>query len=411
MLSAKKVAKLKVAGRYHDAGGPVAGLYLQVSDTGAKSWLLRYEVNGRERMLGLGSTRTFSLKEARERARAARQKLADGIDPVDAKRAAKAAAAVQAAKALTFAEAADKYFDQHAAKWDNQKHREQFIASMRSYVFPVIGSLPVNSIDTPLILKVLEQPHAGGSFWTTRPETASRVRNRIENVLDWARVRGFRAGDNPAKWKGYLDQVLPARRQLDRGDHHAAMSYAEVPTFMAELAIREGVAAKALAFLILAAARTSEVTGARWSEIDFDNATWTLPAARMKARKEHKVPLSQQAVDLLRGLYTEDEFVYIGNKAGAALSDTAMAVMLKRMGRSETIHGFRSAFRTWAAERTSFPREVAEASLAHSIGSAVERAYQRTTLFDRRRRLMAEWATFVTTPVAGGEVVALRGRS
>jgi integrase len=407
MLTAKKIEKTKAPGRYRD--GLVRGLYLQVGDGGAKSWVLRYERDGRERMLGLGSAREFTLKQARERALTARQLLADKIDPLDIKKAERAKRAAEAARSLPFREAAARYFDQHAAKWSNRKHTDQFLASMRNFVFPLLGDTPVATIDTPLVLKVLEQPveagrgYPAGRFWDVRPETASRVRNRIESILDWARVRGFRDGDNPAKWKGYLDQVLPARRQLGRTEHHPSMPYADVPGFVAELREREGVAAKALLFLILTASRSGEVTGARWPEIDFESATWTVPAERMKARKEHKVPLSEQALDLLRGLYTEDgnEFVFIGGKRGAGLYTAALDNTLKQMGRRDvTVHGFRSAFRTWAAERTAYPREVAEQALAHAIGNAVERAYARTTLFDQRRRLMAEWATFVTTPAA-----------
>ena len=225
------------------------------------------------------------LKEARDRALAARQKLADKLDPLKIKRDERAAAAVAAAKALSFQEAADRYFDQHQSKWSNRKHAAQFLSTLRTFAFPLIGGLPVASIDTPLVLKVLEQPVADGRFWSTRPETASRVRNRIETVLDWATVRGHRSGDNPARWKGFLDQVLPARRQLARLEHHAAIAYAELPAFMAQLATHKTVAVAALRFLILTAARTSEVNGARWAEIDFDNATWTIPADRMKARR------------------------------------------------------------------------------------------------------------------------------
>ena len=405
MLTAKKIEKLKSAGRYRD--GLVRGLYLQVGSNGAKSWLLRYELRGRERMLGLGSASTFTLKEARERAFAARRQLADGIDPVDAKAAAKAAFA----KAMTFSEAADRYFTQHEGKWSNATHRAQFLDSMRKYAFPVIGSLPVAAVDTALVIKILEQDYKGKTFWNGAPETASRVRNRIESVLDWAAVRGYRTGDNPARWKGYLDQVLPGKRQLARTEHHAAMAYGDVPAFMAELSTRNSVAAAALRFLILTAARTAEVTGARWSEIDLDTAVWTIPAERMKARTEHRVPIAKEAVELLRSIYIEDDnpHVFIGSRAGTGLSALAMFKTLKRTGRTETVHGFRSSFRTWAAERTAYPREVCEQALAHTVGSAVERAYARTSLFDHRRRLMAEWAQFCCSPPATGEVVPLRG--
>ena len=385
MLSAKKVEKLKTAGRYRDSEVP--GLYLQVSDGGTKSWLLRYELGGRERMLGLGSSRIFSLKEARARARTARQQIADGIDPIAAKRTAKATAA----KALTFREAAERYLDQHEAKWESRKHADQFLASLRQYAFDHIGALPVDAIDTPLVLKVLE----AGRFWTARPETANRVRGRIQNVLDWATVRGYRQGDNPARWRGHLDQVLPPRAKLAKVEHHPSMAYREVPAFMAQLATLETVAARALEFTILTATRTGEAIGARWAEIDFETAAWTVPSERMKARREHIVPLSAQAVELLRSLYVEEgnPHVFIG-RAGSALTRTAMATMLRRMGCAATIHGFRSSFRVWCAEQTNYPREVAEAALAHVTGNSVERAYQRSSLFDHRRRLMADWGSY-----------------
>jgi integrase len=409
-----RVSKLlRQPGRYHDA----LGLYLVVVNARNASWQFRYQRAGRERFMGLGPTHTVSLKVAREKAQAARLSLLDGVDPLEARQTAKAAAAAEAAKALTFRDAAAHYYEQHAAKWDNRKSAEQFVSSLRKYAFDLIGALPVAAIDTPLVLKVLEQPveatlgYDAGQLWATRPTTADRVRNRIESVLDWATVRGHRSGDNPARWRGHLDQVLPARRQLARPEHHAAMPYAEVPAFMAELATHKSVAAVALRFLILTAARTGEVNGARWSEIDFETATWTVPAERMKARKEHKVPLSEQALELLRSVYAEagNDYVFIGARAGAALSETAMATMLRRMGSKITVHGFRASFRSWAAERTAYPREVAEMALAHSIGDAVERAYQRSSLFDHRRRLMAEWSSYCLAPPVAGEVVRLRG--
>jgi integrase len=417
MLSAKKIEKTKLPGRYLDKNG-VPGLYLQVAPGGSKSWILRYEINGKEKMVGLGSVRIFSLREARERARVARQLLADGIDPLEVKRSERAKQAAELAKTLTFAEAADRFFSQHEMKWSNKKHAEQFTASMTKYVYPIIGTASVAAIDTPSVLRVLEQEvpagrgYPAGTLWSVRAETASRVRNRVESVLDWATVRGHRQGDNPARWRGHLDQVLPNRRQLGRTEHHPSMRYVDVPSFVTELREREGVAAKALLFLILTATRSGEVIGARWPEIDFETATWTIPAERMKARREYKVPVSEQAIKLLRSLLIEDDndHLFIGGKAGAGLYTAALDNVLKRMGyKDASVHGFRSSFRTWCAEQTNYPREIAEASLAHAIGSQIERAYQRSSLFDHRRRLMGEWATFVMMPPVAGAVVPMRG--
>jgi integrase len=407
-LTAKRVQRcLRKPGRYRD--DDVRGLLLVVTNPNNASWQLRYEKNGRERWLGLGPVREFSLKEARERARAARQQLRDGIDPIDAKRQAKTEAALSAAKTLTFAEAATEYFNQHASKWKNAKHRKQFLSTLRAYALPVIGSLPVGAIDTGLVLKVIE-PH-----WQKKTETMSRVRRRIEAVLDWATVRNYRTGENPARWGGHLGEVLPARQGIAKTQHHPALPYPEVPTFLATLRGHEGVAARALEFTILTAARTGEIIGAKWDEIDFKTATWTVPATRMKAGKEHRVPLSDAAVALLKTAYAEEgnPFVFIGGQAGSCLSNTAMAALLRRIRAGITVHGFRSAFRDWAAERTNFANPVVEMALAHSVGDKVEAAYRRGDLFDKRRRLMVEWAKYcASVPVkVGGDVIPLAGRA
>jgi integrase len=379
-LTAKRVDHLHKRGRHPDGDG----LYLQVTQSGVKSWVLRYERNGRERMLGLGTLRDFSLKEARERARRARQLLADGVDPIDAKRAQRTV------PSLTFRQAVEAYAKLHEQKWTTR--RPQFLSSLRRYAFPILGDLPLAAIDTPAVLRVL-QP-----IWTTKTETASRVRQRIEAVLDWATVSGHRPkGDNPARWRGHLDHVLPAPGAIAKVQHHAALPWGEVGAFMAELRSREGVSARALEFAILTAARTNEVIGVRWTEIDFDAATWTIPAERMKMDKEHRVPLSEAALALLRNLYTEDgnDLIFIGAQAGRGLGDRALAEVLARMGRTDiTVHGFRSTFRDWAAEVSHHPNHVVEQALAHAIGNAVERAYRRGDLFAKRRVLMTEWATF-----------------
>ncbi|HEX2448005.1 MAG TPA: integrase arm-type DNA-binding domain-containing protein [Methyloceanibacter sp.] len=390
-LTVHKLARLKEPGRYLDE----RGLYLQVTETGVRSWIFRYARDGRERWLGLGPLHTVDLKTARERARQARLQLLNGIDPLDARKAARAEKVLEAAKTLTFEEAAKDWFATHERKWSNEKHRAQIKGDLRRLAFPKIGRVPVAALDTGLVLKVVEP------VWRRTPETASRLRGRIENILDWATVRGYRSGENPARWRGHLDQVLPARSQIAKPNHHAALPFAELPAFMAALRAREGIAAMALEFLLLTAARTGEVLGATWDEIDLHEKQWTIPAARMKAGKEHRVPLSDRALKLLKGLPREkgNPFVFIGAQKGSGLSNMAMATLLRRMGRDDiTVHGFRSTFRDWAAERTAYPNHVVEMALAHVIGDKVEKAYRRGDLFDKRRRLMADWARFAETP-------------
>ena len=299
MLSGKKVERTKRPGRYRD--GLVPGLLLQISDSGAKSWVLRYMLHGRERMMGIGPVTAFNLREARERARSARQLLADGVDPLDVKRQRRAEVKAAAAKTLTFREAAQRYFDQHEKKWTSAGHRDQFLASLRTYAFPIVGDTDVAAIQLADVLRCIEP------IWTTKSVTADRVRNRIENVLDWCVVRGHRpSGTNPARWRGHLDRVLPTARQVAPQEHLAAIAYAALPLLMADLRRQDGIAARTLEFLILTAGRKGEVLGARWSEIDLAGATWVVPGTRMKARREHRVPLSPAAVDVLHALPRED---------------------------------------------------------------------------------------------------------
>jgi integrase len=358
--------------------------------------------------MGLGPLHTFSLAEARERARKARQQLADGIDPLRAREAQRATQALEAARAMTFEQAVRAYFDGHERKWRNAKHRAQFLSTLKTYAFPRIGSLPVAAIDTGLVLKCIEP------IWQDKTETASRLRGRIEAVLDWATVRGYRTGDNPARWKGHLAEVLPARGQIQKTNHHAALPYGELPDFMAQLAARGGVAARALEFTILTAARTGEVIGARWDEIDFKAKTWVVPAGRIKGGKEHRVPLCDRAHQLLKSLPREhgNSFVFIGPRRGSSLSNMAMLKTLQRMGRGDlTVHGFRSTFRDWATERTNYPNHVMEMALAHAIGDKVEASYRRGDLFAKRVRLMADWAKFCSQPSVSGGVIPLQKAS
>ncbi len=388
-LTAVTVERMKGRPGMHADGG---GLYLQVKNGGA-SWLLRYQLAGRPRYMGLGPLSLFGLKEARAKALDARRTRHEGVDPIDAKRGAHQRLLLEAAKAITFKDAAEKYIGAHKAGWRNPKHAAQWTSTLETYAMPVLGNLPVQAIDTALVLKVLE------SIWSTKSETASRLRGRIEAVLDWAKARGLREGDNPARWRGHLDKLLPARGKVRTVEHHAALPYDELPAFLIELRNQKGLAAAALEFAILTAARTGEVIGARWDEINLRDAIWTVPADRMKARKEHRVPLSAKAVAVLQaireGQQNHNAFVFAGGNSAKPLSNMALLMMLRRMGRSDlTAHGFRSTFRDWAAERTNFPNEVAEMALAHTVSNKVEAAYRRGDMFERRRRMMSEWASF-----------------
>jgi integrase len=404
-LAAIALQKPMKPGMHADGGG----LYLQVTASGAKSWIFRFMLHGRAREMGLGPLHTISLAEARERARECRKLRLDGIDPVEARKAKRAEERLAAATAMTFEQCAARYIAAHRAGWRNPKHAAQWPSTLKTYAYPVFGSLPVALIDVGLVMKTLEP------VWQTKPETASRVRGRIEAVLDWARVRGYRDGENPARWRGHLDKLLPARAKVRKVEHHSALPYPEIGEFVASLRRQEGVAARALEFLILTAARTGEVIGARWSEFDTAEKLWTVPADRMKAGKEHRVPLSGAAMATLEGMQAiradGDDHVFPGGRRGKPLSNMAMLKLLQRMERGDlTAHGFRSSFRDWAAERTSYPREVAEIALAHTVGDKVEAAYRRGDLFAKRRRLMEEWARHCEITKSIGKVVALTGR-
>jgi integrase len=378
----------------HPDGG---GLYLQAKGLTGCSWIFRYERGGKQRYLGLGSAELVSLAEARDKALAARKLLLNGVDPIEANMAARASAALEAAMGMTFKSCAEAYIDTHKAGWRNAKHADQWGSTLKAYAYPIFGELPVSSIDVGLVMKALEP------IWTAKTETASRVRGRIEAVLDWATVRGYRQGNNPARWRGHLDSLLPRRAKVQRVEHHAALPYAEMGVFMEALRQQEGVSALALEFLILTATRTSETIGATWGEFDLDAATWTVPAERIKAGKEHRVPLSPAALLIVKRLAQSNagEFVFPGGKRGRPLSNMALLKLLERMGRADlTVHGFRSSFRDWAAERTNFPREVAEMALAHAVSDKVEAAYRRGDLFQKRRQLMEGWAKFCARPIA-----------
>jgi integrase len=401
-LSAKRVELAAKPAMYPDGHG----LYLRVGPTGAKSWVFRYRNNGRRHDLGLGPYHLVSLAEARKKATEQRNLLRiDGHDPLLTRRVGRDQARLAAAKAMTFKACAEAYMAAHQAGWRNPKHRAQWAATLNTYVYSHFGDLPVHAVDVGLVMKAVEP------IWTEKPETASRVRGRIEAVLDWATARGYRRGENPARWRGHLENLLPAPSKVRRVEHHAALAYQEIDGFMAELRAHEGVAARAFEFLILTAARTSEAIGARWDEFDLGERLWTVPGERMKAGKEHRVPLSARAVEIIqemKGLRQEEQkFVFPGAKGGA-LSNMALLMTLRRMGRADlTAHGFRSTFRDWAAERTNFPAEVAEMALAHTVSDKVEAAYRRGDLFEKRRQIMEAWARFCATPpLAGGKVIS-----
>jgi integrase len=352
---------------------------LQVISPTNVSWLFCYERAKRARMMGLGPLHTIGLKEARERARAARQLLLDGIDPLEAKRAERDARAAEAARSVTFKTCSEQYYAAHSDEW-SAKHRGQFFATMQSYVYPFMGTLSVAAIDEAMVLKVLTP------IWKEKTVTAKRVRNRIAAVLDYAAAAKYRTGTNPARWEGNLEFLLPRPERIAMVRHHSALPYSQIGSFMAALrACPPTAGTLALEFLILTATRTGEVMGARWDELDLQNRVWVIPAERMKASKEHRVPLSERAVELLSASSREvdNPHVFIGMRAGTSIGNLAMYRALRRIHDNVVVHGFRSTFSTWAHETTAYPAHVIEQSLAHTVGSAVERAYRRGDLFDK----------------------------
>jgi integrase len=389
-LNARAVATLIENGRHADGGG----LYLSISPNGGRRWVFLYRWHGKPTEIGFGSARDVTLARARELAKDARGRLAEGINPKEARKPVESA---------TFGECADRLIAAMRPSWRNGKHAAQWETTLRGYAAP-LRRLPAHAITTDDVLSVLKP------LWNEKLETASRLRGRIERVLDAAKAQGLRTGENPARWRGHLDQLLPKRQRLTRGNH-AAMSYGDVPAFIGDLQSREATAALALEFTILTAARRGEVLGARWDEFDLERAVWTVPAHRMKAAREHRVPLSGRALAIVKALRQAAggrEFVFAGHKPGKPLSGEALGMVLRRMKLDDvTVHGFRSAFRDWAAECTNFTNEVCEAALAHTVTNKVEAAYRRGDLFEKRRRLMDAWAAFCSAPKAG-KVVAFR---
>lgn len=382
----------------HAVGG-VAGLYLCVSPTGARSWIARINVDGKRREMGLGGFPDVSLSIAREKTRAARSDTTMGIDPVAQRKDARSARQALRAKQKTFADCAKAYIEAHSDSWRNAKHRAQWPATFETYVYPTMGSVPVGEVTQAHVMTVLLP------IWKTKTQTASRLRGRIEQVLAWATAAGFRQGENCARWDGLLDQLLPAPGKVAKPKHQPAVRTSDVPAFIKALRQREGISPKALEFVILTAARSGEVRGATWAEIDLVAKVWTVPGARMKAGKEHRVPLSSQAVELLEAMpRIEGTELAFPAPRGGQLSDMAFTALTRRMnfrdddGRLCVPHGFRSTFRDWVFEHTEYPRDLAEAALAHALQSKVEAAYRRGDALDRRRDMMQAWANYCEQP-------------
>lgn len=402
-LSALEVSRLKAPGLV--SVGVVPGLCLQVSPTGARSWILRAKVGSKRRDMGLGQFPAVTLAQAREKARQARELISNGQDPILERERAQSRLKAEQASVITFEAAARAFMDAKSAEWSNPKHAAQWSATLATYAFPVIGKLHVADVKQTHVLQILEP------IWVAKTETASRLRGRIENVLDWAKARGYRKDENPARWRGHLDKLLSAPEKTTKTVHHAAVPINEVGAFYTTLQQRPGMAARALEFALLTAARSGEVRGATWAEIDLDAGLWMIPAERMKARKEHRVPLSEPAIRILRTLphLEGSEFVFPAPRAGA-LSDMALSAVMRRMGLEYVPHGLRSTFRDWTAERTSYPRELAEMALAHTIGDKVEAAYRRGDMLERRAHMMQAWADFLATPTATSEKVVILAR-
>jgi integrase len=385
-------------GRYTDG----QGLQLLVKSSGARSWVMRYRFAGQYRDTGLGNASgpaAMSLADARKVAASIRAKIVSGIDPVGERKAVAAKVQADAVRLISFRDVAESYLEANADTWRNEKHRSQWYSTLAMYVYPVMGDLPIAEVDTQHVMAVIEP------IWKTKPETASRVRGRIEIILDAGKVRGYRSGDNPARWRNHLALILPKPKKLSRG-HHKALPYREMPTFIERLRERQAVAAMALEFTILTAARTGETIGARWQEIDFERALWVVPANRMKAYREHRVPLCERAIEILRTVKGLGSDYLFPSPRGGAMSNMAMNLLLRRMDVDVTVHGFRSVFRDWVAECTAFDRDAAEMALAHSISNATESAYRRGDMFEKRRAMMAAWEAYCDGRAAlGGDNV------
>ena len=400
-LSALEVKNLPPGS--HAVGG-VAGLLLEVSSTGGKTWLLRVRTGTKRREIGLGGYPSTSLSEARQKARAVRQQIAEGQDPVAQRQAQKAALLAQQASLKTFAWCVDSYLDGMEGQWKNAKHAAQWRSTLETYANPIIGKLAVQSIALPHVLEVLNQPQpdkGNAALWDSKNETASRLRGRVEKVLDWATVHGYRDGLNPARWKGHLGAILKNPGKVQTTEHHKSIPHGGMHTFMKALRQQDGTGARALEFAILCAILSGEVRGATWAEIDLKKGLWTIPGARMKAGKPHTVPLSKQAVQVIAAIEpTAGTDLVFPSPRGKVLSDMTLTAVMRRMQLEAVPHGFRSTFRTWGGEQTAYPRDLLETALAHTLESKVEAAYMHGTQIEKRRKLMQEWANYVDLPQA-----------
>lgn len=396
--SAVILRKLAAKDGMHAMGGTPPGLYLYVAGT-CRTWMLRYSSKGRRRDMAIARFDEMALDAAREKAIVFKNQIRAGIDPLDERRKPQDEKAT-----VTFRKCAEEYILTHASGWSNPKHAAQWASTLEAYVYPVIGALPAAEVDTHHIKKILLP------IWSTKNETASRVRGRVEKILDSATVSGYRSGENPARWKGHLELILPKSSKVTTVEHHAALPYAQIPEFMPMLREMAGSGARALEFAILTAARSGEVRGATWDEFDLNERLWTIPASRMKAKREHRVPLSAWAVELLMSLprLAGNPHVFPG-QADKQLSDMTLTATLRRMKRGDlTAHGFRSTFKDWAVETTAYPPEVSEMALAHAVGNKTEAAYRRGDMFEKRRRLMDDWGKYVMTPRPAGNVTPIR---
>jgi len=400
-----QIRRLSQPGSYPDG----EGLYLQVRTSGAKDWFYRYEVDGKGRKRGLGSYPTISLEQARDDALECRQLRQQGIDPVDYAKAQRQKEALDEAKSFTFKECALAYINSHNRGWKNRKHESQWRNTLDTYAYPTIGDIGVQDIDIGLVMDVLEP------IWYEKTETASRVRQRIENILDWATVKQYRSGDNPALWRGRLDKLLPKRVKVQKPVHFPAMDYRELPEYFRALRKRDSVATRALAFTILTAARNGEARAVTNDELDIKGKIWTIPDSRMKADREHRVPLSAEALKIIKEMEPfrrhTDNFIFPGQAHAKPISEASLLKVVKQQDKTLTVHGFRSTFRDWCAEQTSFPREVAEAALAHSVRDKTEAAYQRGDLFEKRRKLMDQWAQYCLKEKGKARVVPIRKKA
>lgn len=403
-LKAIEVSRITKQGVY--AVGGVAGLLLQVTKQGTRSWILRAVIGVKRRDIGLGGYPDVTLAQAREKARTTREKIDDGIDPIEEKRIAKESLITAQHSRITFDEATRRFLANKNHEFSNRKHAAQWASTLKTYASPVIGQLPVSEITLAHILQIL-QP-----IWLDKTETAKRVRGRIENVLNWATVSQFRSGENPARWKGHLDNILPKPSKVVKVKHHKSLPRQELGAFLQDLKLKKGVTARALEFLILTATRSGEVRHAVWSEIDFESKLWVIPAERMKAGKEHRIPLAKEAIALLKALPVMKDNKYIfPAPRGGVLSDMALPAIVRRMKVKAVPHGFRSTFRDWCAEETNFPNNVAEMALAHTIGNKVEAAYRRGDLLEKRTLLMKQWAKFCNTSKKHSDVIPFKVKS